>query len=205
MARHPGTARPALFPGIRLFSLFPGPRPFTRFPAYRYNPGMAKSRIGTPCIGVCSTVFGDSMCRGCRRFSHEVVDWNAYTDEQKRIVWRRLDELLALVVGNYFQVTHAARLAEQLDYQNLRYQTQLSPPGWVPDLLKAAGRQRLDYHQFGLNPLPAAAGLTPRELYDRISAECYALGRAHYDRSFARPVGTTGELILRAAQEKGLI
>ena len=48
---------------------------------------MAVNRIRTPCIGVCSTVFGDTVCRGCRRFSHEVVNWNAYTDEQKTIVY----------------------------------------------------------------------------------------------------------------------
>ena len=28
--------------------------------------------------------------------------------------------------------------------------------------------------------------------------------QAHYDRSFARPVGSTGELVMQAAREKGL-
>ena len=165
---------------------------------------MNKSRIGTPCIGVCSTVFGDTVCRGCRRFSHEVVDWNAYSEEQKQLVWRRLDQLLTLVVRNYFQVIDADALAAQMDYQNLRYQTQLSPEGWVPELLKAAGRQNIDYRVFGLRPLPDAEGQTPRALYDRISQECHALAQAHYDRSFGRPVGLTGELVRHAAREKGL-
>ena len=26
----------------------------------------------TPCIGVCSTTYGDDICRGCRRFRHEI-------------------------------------------------------------------------------------------------------------------------------------
>ena len=98
----------------------------------------------------------------------------------------------------------AAALAAQLDYQNLRYQTQLSPEGWVPELLKAAGRQRLDYAVFGLRPLAEAEGRAPRELYDLISKECHALNQAHYDRSFGRPVGATGELVRHAAREKGL-
>ena len=165
---------------------------------------MSKTRIGTPCIGVCSTVFGDTVCRGCRRFSHEVVDWNAYTEEQKRLVWQRLDELLTLVVRNYFEVVDAGALAAQMDYQNLRYHTQLSPEGWVPELLKAAGRQRLDYAVFGLRPLAETQERTPRELYDLIGKECHALNQAHYDRSFARPVGITGELVRHAAREKGL-
>ena len=166
---------------------------------------MSTSRIRTPCIGVCSTVFGDSVCRGCRRFSHEVVDWNAYGEEEKRIVWQRLDELTTLVVRNYFQVLDADTLAAQLDYQNIRYQTQLSPEGWVPELLKAAGRQRIDYRAFGLAPRDEALAETPRALYERISAECHALAQAHYDRSFARPVGTTNELVRKAAEEKGLL
>ena len=32
---------------------------------------MPNSRPKTPCIGLCSTVFGDSVCRGCLRFVHE--------------------------------------------------------------------------------------------------------------------------------------
>lgn len=167
---------------------------------------MSTSRIRTPCIGVCSTVFGDSVCRGCRRFSHEVVDWNAYDEEQKQIVWKRLDHLITLVVSNYFQVLDAEVLAAQLDYQNIRYQPQLSPEGWVPELLKAAGTQRIDYRVFGLRARDETVlEPSPRQLYDRISQECHALAQAHYDRSFGRPVGKTGELVQRAAVEKGLL
>jgi len=166
---------------------------------------MSVNRIRTPCIGVCSTVFGDTVCRGCRRFSHEVVDWNAYTNEQKSIVWKRLDLLLCQVGDNYFQVADATQLAEQMAFQNLRYQTQLSPQGWIPELLKAAGKQAIPYDRFGLIPLSTTQGLTPRQLYEQISVECHALSQAHYDRSYARPVRLVAELTELAAREKGLI
>lgn len=45
----------------------------------------------TPCAGRCSTVFGDSVCRGCRRFNHEVIKWNTYSLEQQVSIWHRLD------------------------------------------------------------------------------------------------------------------
>ena len=48
----------------------------------------------TPCAGRCSTVFGDLVCRGCRRFNHEVIQWNTYTPEQRLVVWKRLDAQL---------------------------------------------------------------------------------------------------------------
>lgn len=157
----------------------------------------------TPCIGVCSTVFGDPVCRGCRRFTHEVVHWNGYDAASKALVWQRLSDLLELVVNNYIEVVDSPLLAEQMGYQNLRCQPQLTPEGWVPELLKAAGQQPLPYAQFGLKPTLSARGLSPRQLYDRISEESYALARAHYDRSFARPVKPTKELVVQAAKEKG--
>ena len=49
--------------------------------------------VKTPCIGVCSTVFGDEVCRGCKRFQNEVIDWNGYEDSQKTAVLTRLESL----------------------------------------------------------------------------------------------------------------
>lgn len=48
----------------------------------------------TPCAGRCSTVFGDNVCRGCRRFNHEVIQWNRYDDDEKAAIWHRLDAQL---------------------------------------------------------------------------------------------------------------
>ena len=47
----------------------------------------------TPCVGICSTTYGDLICRGCKRFAHEIVQWNGYDDDQRDRVWRRLGEL----------------------------------------------------------------------------------------------------------------
>ena len=157
---------------------------------------MSLNRVHTPCIGVCSTTFGDTVCRGCKRFLHEIVDWNRYSDAQKMLVWQRLDLLLCTVVGNYLEVIDAARLSEQLTFQNIRQQPQLSPPGWVPELLKAAGHRVLLWEDFGLRYTSPETGLTPRQLYDRISAEVYALAEAHYDRNHRRP-GMRLSLLLR--------
>ena len=57
----------------------------------------------TPCVGICSTTYGDLVCRGCKRFAHEIVQWNGYDEGQQDAVRERLtrlrDEILeALVV-----------------------------------------------------------------------------------------------------------
>ncbi len=35
---------------------------------------LPSGRPRTPCVGMCSTTYGDLVCRGCRRFSHEIVN-----------------------------------------------------------------------------------------------------------------------------------
>ncbi|MEK9650221.1 MAG: DUF1289 domain-containing protein, partial [Gammaproteobacteria bacterium] len=51
---------------------------------------MKKTRSTTPCLGICSTTYGDDVCRGCKRFVHEVINWTSYTEDEKVNVNSRL-------------------------------------------------------------------------------------------------------------------
>ena len=167
---------------------------------------MSLNRVKTPCIGVCSTTFGDTVCRGCKRYLHEIVDWNRYTEAQKALVWQRLDLLLRTVVSNYVLVDDAQLLEEQLAFQNIRRQPQLSPQGWVPELLKAAGVKPLDWSSYGLtfiaSPTDASANMAPRDLYDHISADVHALAVAHYDRNHRLPQNRLADLLAELTVEE---
>lgn len=44
----------------------------------------------SPCVGICSTTFGDDICYGCQRTYLEVIQWNTLTDEEKNCINRRL-------------------------------------------------------------------------------------------------------------------
>jgi len=44
----------------------------------------------SPCIGICSTSFGDEICYGCKRLSDEVIQWNTLSDIEKDRINRRL-------------------------------------------------------------------------------------------------------------------
>ena len=66
------------------------------------------------------------MCRGCKRFSHEIVDCNSYDDAQKDTIWERLETFKKQVVGQFvrfkdqdrFQSAIAAqKIKEPEDYQ----------------------------------------------------------------------------------------
>jgi predicted Fe-S protein YdhL (DUF1289 family) len=45
----------------------------------------------SPCIGYCSTSFGDDVCKGCGRGFMEVINWNTMDDAQKASIWLRVE------------------------------------------------------------------------------------------------------------------
>ncbi len=45
-----------------------------------------------PCIAICSTAQGDSVCKGCGRTEDEVQHWPAMSPFAKRAVWRRITQ-----------------------------------------------------------------------------------------------------------------
>jgi len=64
----------------------------------------------TPCIGICSTTYGDLVCRGCKRFAHEIVGWNGYDREQRGAVWARLLDLRGGATRHFVEVVDAVLL-----------------------------------------------------------------------------------------------
>ncbi len=43
----------------------------------------------SPCIGHCTTVLGDDVCRSCRRTFDEITRWVEMNEDQRRAVnWR---------------------------------------------------------------------------------------------------------------------
>lgn len=138
--------------------------------------------VKTPCIGVCSTGIGDSVCRGCKRFAHEVIDWNAYTNEQRLIIARRLQAFLARVVRNHVEIVDQERLLEQMRHQQIRFQPEQDPHCWVFELLRAGARQINAPQEFGLRILPPWKDTPLSEIRDLIDREHYQLSCAYYQR-----------------------
>lgn len=148
---------------------------------------MLEQPVKTPCIGVCSTGIGDSVCRGCKRFSHEVIHWNSYTIEQKRIIDRRLAGFLSQCVSNTLEVDDKALLQWQLDVQQIRYTQDHDEYCWVFSLLKAGAQQIDNPSDFGFVINLPYRDLSLLELRERIDQQFYALSEAHYERYMLAP------------------
>lgn len=146
---------------------------------------MLFKKIPTPCVGICSTTFGDTVCRGCRRYLHEVIDWNRYSDGQKRLIWQRLDQLQEQVLSGYFRIDEPSRLAERLSFYRIPHRREAS--SWVQlyALLKSAARQTQDLREFGVTQVdcrhPDLA-----DLREQINGDLHELAQAYYDKDFLR-------------------
>ncbi|MBA1244496.1 MULTISPECIES: DUF1289 domain-containing protein [Pseudomonas] len=146
---------------------------------------MAKSTIKTPCVGLCSTVYGDLVCRGCKRFHHEVIHWNTYDDEQKRAVWLRLEQLLAQVMEGKLEVFDPARLRLQLEQRQIRFQPQQSEYCWAYQLIARGARVINQLDAYGIVLLPEFRDWDLPALRDAIDREFFLLSEAHYQRYIA--------------------
>jgi predicted Fe-S protein YdhL (DUF1289 family) len=145
------------------------------------------TRVPTPCIGVCSTGIGDVVCRGCKRFAHEVIHWNSYSDEQKRLIDSRLDQFLMQIVASKIQIFDSALLARQLQSQQIRYAAYKDPHIWVFQLLRAGASQIDDTYRFGFVIEPAFTRMSLTDLREQIDREFFVLSEAHYQRYFSLP------------------
>lgn len=146
---------------------------------------MPSQRIKTPCVGLCSTVYGDLVCRGCKRFHHEVVNWNLYGDEQKHAVWRRLEILLVQVMAAKLEVFDPVRLRQQLEQRSIRFAPEQSPYCWAYQLIARGARLINQLDAYGMVLLPEFRDWTLPALRDAIDREFFLLSEAHYQRYIA--------------------
>ena len=143
---------------------------------------MAQARVKTPCIGVCSTGLGDRVCRGCKRFAHEVVHWNSYDESQKQLIEERLADFLSRCVRNHLQVIDAELLRAQMDGAGIRYPGDRDAYCQAYCLLKAAGSQIQDAANFGLMIDAQQQDMPLDQMRLAIDEEFFVLSDAWYER-----------------------
>lgn len=152
--------------------------------------------IRTPCVGICSTGIGDSVCRGCKRFAHEVIDWNAYSHGQRAAIAQRLETFLTQSVQTKIDVVDVPRLQDQIQYQQISFNADQNPYCWAFDLLRAGASQIKDISLYGLRVMPGWEQFSLVSIKDQIDKDYYTLSCAYYERYIA-----PGESALNIASE----
>ena len=144
---------------------------------------MFKTRSTTPCLGICSTTYGDDVCKGCKRFVHEVISWNKYSSNEKELVNSRLEEFKVLILKERFVIEDPEIFKLKLNENAINFNNALDPLTWIFDLLRAAGSQNLDLSQFGIKVL---INYDPKKIKDEINDELLELSEAHHQRYFKK-------------------
>ena len=142
-------------------------------------PKLQKKRSSTPCLGICSTTFGDEVCKGCKRFAHEIVSWTKYSQEEREIVNDRLEKFKIQILQHRFAITDKNLFEEKA----INFNHSLDPLTWIFDLFRAAGSQTFDISNFGIKSL---VQFNPKTIRDEINNELLELSEAHHDRYFKK-------------------
>ena len=146
-------------------------------------------KIRTPCIGICSTTsVGDAVCRGCKRYSFEVINWNRYSDAEKLAVLRRVEKLNVQILEHRLKVLSTDKLIHGLRRYKVPFDETLSPYCWVHNLLKRCHDRIASLEEFGVVINPDFEHLALEELCGQVEHEILALCEAHFCRYLAPSV-----------------
>ena len=139
--------------------------------------------VKTPCIGVCSTGLGDDVCRGCKRFQHEVLQWNSYSDSEKISVLNRLEILKTQIMESKVFVFDEVLLKDQLETLKIIFNPETNSYCWVFDLFRFSSQSIADPSEFGFEIITKDTDniLVLKKI---IEEELFELSEAHYQRYF---------------------
>ena len=147
---------------------------------------MRKNRSSTPCIGICSTTFGDDVCKGCKRFSHEITNWGKFSTDERAVVNSRLEQFKTTILEEKFSISDSELFESKMNEFSINFNSSLEPITWIFDLLRAYSNKDLNVNDFGVEILPAFSDLSLIELRDLINQEMLQLSEAHYYKFFNR-------------------
>lgn len=149
----------------------------------------------TPCVGICSTTYGDLVCRGCKRFAHEIVQWNGYDEAQQDAVRGRLQQVRHDVLGLLVRCDNEGLLRQALidtglqdlpaldaQYELMRFMVRRDQPLASVGLAMTA-EPSVDAQ----SAERGAEGLDTLRLLQLIDTECFERAKAHYERNFKVP------------------
>ena len=134
----------------------------------------------------CSTTFGDDVCKGCKRFSHEITNWGKFSTDERAVVNSRLEQFKTTILEEKFSISDSELFESKMNEFSINFNSSLDPITWIFDLLRASSNKDLNVNDFGVEILPAFSDLSLIELRDLINQEMLQLSEAHYYKFFNR-------------------
>jgi uncharacterized protein len=149
--------------------------------------------VKTPCIGVCSTSIGDSVCRGCKRFAYEVIGWNGYSETERSAIMARIEALVTQVVQDRIIVVDEPQLRQQLTQHKIRVASGSNIHCLAYEAIRGFGGQLKELALIGCHARAQWQNLEIAALKRSIDDSVFELSRAHYERYFLLGLPVTPE------------
>lgn len=127
-------------------------------------------------------MFGDQVCRGCRRFSTEVIEWNRYGDEQKMMIWQRLDEQLDRIVLPLVPYANHSQVDVFLASRQVRLLENSSQGRRIYEALRICKRAPELLLQSGLNVVADQL----ESVWQQVDTRLYTLAVANFEFTWLR-------------------
>lgn len=127
----------------------------------------------TPCVGICSTIYGDVVCRGCFRHFQDVIDWNTYSPQQKNKILASLEALIAQVLEAALDIFDLMLLTSQCEKHHIKIRPEWSPYTWVHALLREGIYRIKSPEKYGFTVKPHLQHLSISALIQHIDDELY--------------------------------
>ena len=77
----------------------------------------------TPCIGRCSTTFGDEICKGCGRTYVQVIQWNGLSNTFKIEIKENINELRRKAATKFIKSINESILLDEIAVRELNYKS----------------------------------------------------------------------------------
>ncbi len=141
-------------------------RPVTNKP-FSFGP------LDTPCVGICSTIYGDDICRGCFRSCQDVIDWNTYQDSKKRAILQALNQGIVAVLQDKMDITDVDLLHKKCTQFQVKIHPDWHPLTWAHALMREGIHRIHNLNKYGIRVKPAYATLRLPDLIERIDDEIF--------------------------------
>ncbi len=132
------------------------------------------SKTDTPCIGICSTVYGDDICRGCKRTYQEVIAWNTFSAAEKDKVYQRLAQQVAQIVMQYLTISDPELLQTKIKQLNIQMHAKATMPEQVFHLLRLGADKMKAIERYGISIHPDFTHLSYTALFNEMDMKLYA-------------------------------
>jgi len=139
----------------------------------------------TPCMGICSTTYGDLVCRGCKRFAHEIVSWNGFEESQRDLVWARLLDLRDSCVRDVIYAGPRSAMEAVCAARGLPLEDNSSALSLAYELLRRTLTEPEVLLESGINLREQCSALDALKAIDELFLQ---RSQAYYERAFKTPI-----------------